>query len=313
MQSAVTLIFFNRPDTLEKVFTKVKMAKPPKLFLVQDGAREGSATDADNILKCRAIVENVDWDCEVYKNYSDVNLGCGVRPQSGITWALSYVDSTIILEDDCVPEMSFFTFCDEMLERYQNDERICYISGLNHFEEWDFGGSSYGFTKGGAIWGWATWKRAWSRYDYSVSGIRDAYTQKLLKKVLRGDYKRLFWWQETNKRVSNNVKISYWDAQWGFTKYSQNQLVVVPRYNLISNIGVGLDSTHALRVSTAHKKYCDYNNMPVKPLEFPLVHPNHMLCDTAYDRMLIKCNKRAKNRLICLVIWKKIRKIFRGK
>lgn len=140
MKSAVTMIFFNRPDTLEKVFEKVRTAKPPKLFLVQDGARKGNSEDLEKIQKCRQIVDNVDWCCEVYKNYSDVNLGCGVRPQSGITWALSQVDSTIILEDDRVPDMSFFTYCDEMLERYKDDERICYISGLNHFEEWDFGG-----------------------------------------------------------------------------------------------------------------------------------------------------------------------------
>ena len=294
MKSAVTMIFFNRPDTLEKVFEKVRIAKPPKLFLVQDGARKGNSEDLEKIQKCRQIVDNVDWCCEVYKNYSDVNLGCGVRPQSGITWALSQVDSTIILEDDCVPDMSFFTYCDEMLERYKDDERICYISGLNHFEEWDFGGSSYGFTRGGAIWGWATWRRAWNRYDYSVGEIQNKYVQKLLKENVYVDSKRIKWWKETNELVSNNVNISYWDAQWGFTKFSQNQFVIVPKYNLISNIGVGATSTHALKASSVHKKNLDYNNMPVRSLEFPLCHPNHMLCDTVYDRMLVKCNKYAK-------------------
>ena len=125
MKSSVTLIFFNRPNTLEKVFEKVKQAKPPKLFLIQDGAREGNSEDLHRIKKCRSIVENIDWECEVYKNYSDTNLGCGVRPQSGITWVLSQVESTIILEDDCVPDMTFFPYCDEMLEKYKDDERIC--------------------------------------------------------------------------------------------------------------------------------------------------------------------------------------------
>lgn len=294
MNSSVTLIFFNRPNTLKQVFEKVKQAKPPKLFLIQDGAREGNSEDYDKILKCRTIVENVDWDCEVYKNYSDVNLGCGVRPQSGITWVLSQVESTIILEDDCVPDMSFFPYCDEMLEKYKDDDRISYISGLNNFEYWDFGGSSYGFTKGGAIWGWATWRRAWSLYDYAVNGIQNSYIEKNIDYALYGNSKRIDLWKKTNKMVVEGEKISYWDVQWGFVKYSQNQLVVVPKYNLICNIGVGADSTHAMRASNIHKRFFDYNNMPVKSLEFPLVHPNHMLCDTEYDLMILKCNKKAK-------------------
>ena len=310
MKSAVTMIFFNRPDTLQLVFDKVREAQPPKLFLVQDGPREGNEKDARGVEACRKIVENVDWDCEVYRNYSEENLGCGVRPMSGITWALSQVDSTIILEDDCVPEPTFFAYCDEMLERYAHDERIAYISGLNHFEEWDFGGSSYGFTKGGAIWGWATWKRAWDRYDYAVNGIADPYIEKQLEPALGKDNRRIALWEKTNRLVEQGTKISYWDVQWGFVKHSQNQLVIVPKYNLICNIGVGVDSTHAGGVSKMHRKYVDYNNMPVKALEFPLVHPTHMLRDAGYDNLLIQCNEKARKR----IFWKAVKnKLFKKK
>ena len=164
-KSPVALIFFNRPDTLEKVFEKVRKVRPEKLFLIQDGPR--NEKDFEKIAECRTIVENVDWECEVIKDYSNVNLGCGVRPQSGITNALKQVDRLIILEDDCVPEESFFEYCDEMLEKYKDDERICYISGLNHFESWDCGDNDYFFAKTGAIAAWATWRRSWSEYyDY---------------------------------------------------------------------------------------------------------------------------------------------------
>lgn len=302
MKSAVTLIFFNRPNTLEKVFEKVKEAKPPKLFLVQDGPREGNAEDQEKILACRRIVENVDWDCEVLKDYSKENLGCGVRPMSGITWALSHVDRTIILEDDCVPDLTFFQYCDEMLERYNDDERICYISGLNHFEEWDFGGSSYGFTKGGAIWGWATWKRAWDRYDYAVNGISDTYTKRQLMNQTPSAKKKIEEWERTKTYVTQGKKISYWDYQWGFVKHSQSQFVIVPKYNLICNIGVGIDSTHAQTASSKHRRYNDFNNMPVKPLEFPLSHPTHMLCDNEYDAMLIKCQKRSFKKVVASIM-----------
>jgi len=302
MKSAVTLIFFNRPDTLLKVFEQVRLAKPPKLFLVQDGAREGNDRDVVRIEACRKIVENVDWDCEVHTNYSDVNLGCGVRPQSGISWVLQQEERTIILEDDCVPEPTFFEYCDELLERYKDDERICYISGLNHFEEWDFGGSSYGFTKGGAIWGWATWRRAWEKYDYSVNGINDPYVVRHIKTVLAGDDARVNLWKKTNGLVKEKADISYWDVQWGFVKYSQNQLVIVPKYNMICNIGVGPDSTHDVGGSAIHRKYFDYNNMPVKALELPLIHPKHMLCDTEYDRMLVRCNQRMRKRMMIRIL-----------
>ena len=311
MRSAVLIIFFNRPNTLEKVFEKVREAQPPKLFLVQDGPRPGNGEDVTRIEACRKIVENVDWDCEVYRNYSECNLGCGLRPQSGISWVLSQVESSIILEDDCVPEMSFFTFCDEMLERYKDDERICYISGLNHFEEWDFGDSSYGFTKGGSIWGWATWERAWKRYDYAVNGITNSYVEKHIVQFLSRNKSRIGLWKRTNELVKAETKLSYWDVQWGFVKYSQNQLVIVPKYNLISHIGIGADSTHAAGASSIHRRYKDYNNMAVRALEFPLAHPAHMLCDTAYDNLLMKCNLKARKWIFLRAVKNKIAKLFR--
>ncbi len=310
MNAAVALIFFNRPDTLKLVFEKVREARPPKLFLIQDGARENRPDDEKGVLACREIVENIDWDCEVHKNYSECNLGCGKRPSSGISWVLSQVESTIILEDDCVPDMSFFSYCDEMLERYKDDERICYISGLNHFEQWDFGGSSYGFAKGGAIWGWATWRRAWARYDYTVAGINNRYIEKLIQAELPQDTARIKTWKKTHKRVKNGEKISYWDIQWGFVKYAFNQLTIVPRYNLISNVGVGADSTHGVQQFSAHRRYNDYNYMPTRALEQPLVHPQHMLCDVGYDQLLRACNKRQGRRMLVRAV---INKIFRRK
>lgn len=160
-KSPVLLIFFNRPDTFQQVFEQVRKAKPPRLILAQDGPR--NEMDKEGILLCRKIAEKIDWNCEVVREYSEVNLGCGIRPQSAISKALELFDRVIILEDDCVPAESFFRYCDEMLEKYRDDERIAYISGLNHFETWDCGEQDYFFTKTGAIWGWATWANKWNR------------------------------------------------------------------------------------------------------------------------------------------------------
>lgn len=287
LNTPVALIFFTRPDTLKKVFEEVRKAKPRQLFLIQDGPREGRPDDTKKILECRKIVENIDWDCEIFKNYSETNLGCGKRPSSGISWVFSHVDKAIILEDDCVPCETFFPYCEEMLQYYENDERISYISGLNHFSEWDCGKYSYFFTKTGAIWGWATWKRAWDKYDFYVDAINDDYARKILHSQITSKFiaeQRIKRWEYINAQKNKQTKLSYWDFQWGFVKYIQNQLVIVPKYNQISNIGNGLDSTHALKVSAkkANKK-TSFFYIPTKKLELPLQHPNFCCCDKEYD------------------------------
>lgn len=293
LETPVALIFFIRPDTFEKVFEKVRKAKPKKLFLIQDGPRENRPDDVKKINECRKIAENIDWECEVYKNYSDVNLGCGVRPSSGISWVFEHVDRTIILEDDCVPCDTFFDYCEQMLKRYENDERISYISGLNHFAEWDCGKYSYFFTKTGAIWGWATWKRAWKRYDFRVEAIKDEYLSGLLGHQFANKYageQRVKGWIEVSKKMQDDTKLSYWDMQWGMVKYSQNQLVVVPKYNQISNIGVGEASSHAQnRNETQFKKYKTFFHIPTKNLEIPLVHQEFCVCDVDYDKLVYRC------------------------
>ena len=293
LKTPVALIFFTRPDTFEKDFEQVRKAKPEKLFLIQDGAREGRPDDVKKIEECRKIAENIDWECEVYKNYSDVNLGCGVRPSSGITWVFEYVDKAIILEDDCVPCETFFDYCEEMLDRYENDERIAYVSGLNHFADWDCGDYSYFFTKTGAIWGWATWKRAWQKYDYRVNAINDDYLRNILRYQITSKFaseRRIKKWIEVNKNLKSDNEISYWDVQWGLVKYSQNQLVIVPKYNQISNIGVGVASSHAQNTNHSEfKKYKTFFHIPVKKLELPLKHQTSCVCDVEYDNLVYKC------------------------
>lgn len=293
----VLLIFFNRADTFEKVFTEVKKAKPKTLILAQDGPRNDN--DKIGIAKCREIAESIDWECEVIKDYSEVNLGCGVRPQSAITNALNKFERVIILEDDCIPSPSFFPYCEELLEKYKDDDRIAYISGLNHFEEWDCGDADYFFTKTGAIWGWATWRRSWSKYyDYYVEGIKDDYICKLLRYQITDSYAykmRIQAWEKANNSKVNSEKLSYWDFQWSYVKYSQNMLVIVPRKNLICNIGVGESSTHAKSLKTNRFiKYKNFVFIPTHTFEFPLKHLEVCLPDTEYDNLVNKCTSGNK-------------------
>lgn len=306
----VALIFFNRPDTLERVFAKVRDAKPQKLYLIQDGPR--NEKDMEKILECRKIVENIDWQCQVIKDYSKVNLGCGVRPQSGITNALKEEERIIILEDDCIPCSSFFPYCEEMLEKYKDDERICYISGLNHFEEWDCGDSDYFFAKTGAIWGWATWARSWNMYyDYYVKDINDDRIMKLIQDQISNRYiarSKIASWRRAYQSALNGEKLSYWDIQWGFVKYAQNMLVIVPRYNQICNIGVGPASTHATSANnkTRFIKYKNFVFMPTKELPATLRHPKFCVCDTKYDDLVYKCSSGNPVRRTLAKIAKKV-------
>lgn len=284
---SVALIFFSRPETLKKVFERVKKAKPSKLFLIQDGPRVGNHLDIEKIQKCREIVDDIDWKCEVFKNYSEFNLGCGLRPHTGITWVFEHVDKAIILEDDCVPSETFFLFCKEMLYRYQNDLRIGIVSGTNYFEEYDFGRSSYGFVKSGSIWGWATWKDRWQKYDFSMSRINDPYLRRLLMLDITPEVmarKRINTWEARSKEIEDRNDVSFWDYQWGFTRHTQSWLAIVPKYNQITNIGVGLDSTHSGNdINALPKEIADFFYMKSRNLEFPLMDPVFVLPDRDYD------------------------------
>jgi hypothetical protein len=287
---AVLLIFFARPNTLKEVFARVKEARPSKLFLACDGAREGNATDAERIEECKKIVSDIDWECEVHTHYSEENQGCGRGPSNAISWAFTHVDKLLILEDDCVADETLFPFMQEMLDRYENDERIGFISGFNHMKNWDCGSNSYCFTKTAATLGWGTWRRVWDKYDYYAETVNDPYCQALLygefpsKTVAE---RRISDWRHAS-RETKEKKVNYWDIQFGFLKYSQSYLCVVPKNNLIYNIGVGAGSTHTENNKVETWKKGKILFMPTESLEFPLTHPEYMVCDRGYDKEVFK-------------------------
>ena len=282
---AILLIFFARPNTLQEVFEKVKQARPSKLFLACDGPRENNPDEFERVEECKNIVSNIDWECEVHTLYSEVNKGCGKGPSDAITWAFSYVDSLVILEDDCVPDMSFFPFMEEMLKKYANDDRIGLISGFNHFKDWNCDEYSYCFTKCGATLGWGTWKRVWDKYDFYVKNATNPYYSNLLEKEImhkRAGKSRCGAWRQASRETAVK-KVNYWDIQFGFVKYAQSYLCVVPKSNLIYNIGVGAGSTHTENVKKIAWKPGRILFMPTTEMKFPLSHPEYVICDREYD------------------------------
>ncbi len=288
----VAIVFFNRPTCLAKVFEAVVKAKPSKLFLIQDGARNGNAKDVENIQKCREIVERVDWNCEVVKIYSDINLGCGKRVSSGITEAFKTVDRLMILEDDCVPSESFFSFCEELLEKYKDDQRINMISGMNHLGEYECGGNDYFFCKTGAIWGWATWKRVWDLYEYDMKFMSDKYAMDCFRASVVNDIVKkryLKMGQHRYEAYCTGKKLTAWTYQFGMMRYLFSQLIIVPRVNMVSNIGAGTEATHG-KSELRHEPKQTQRILMMEACELsaPYSHPQYIIEDDEYDRKMVK-------------------------
>ena len=274
LNTPVVLIIFNRPDTTKKVFAEIAKAKPSKLLIIADGPRSNRIGEVERCLATRAIVDNVDWPCEVLTNYSDINLGCKCRVSSGLDWVFQQVPEAIILEDDCLPEPSFFRFCEELLIRYRDDESVAMISGNNFQFGENRGDASYYFSRYTHIWGWATWGRAWKYYDVEAKDWADFLSENWLKS---------FFYNLTEKKYWTNIfqsvadgKIDTWDYQWTMAAWRNHMVSIVPNFNLISNIGFGVDATHTFGSSI-------FNQMPVDRMTFPLVHPRFSFTNKEAD------------------------------
>ena len=265
LQTPVAFIIFKRPETTEQVFETIRQAKPPKLLVIADGPREDRLGEAEECAATRSIIERVDWDCEVIKNYSEINLGCGLRVSSGLDWVFSQVEEAIILEDDCLPDPSFFRFCEELLERYRYDQRILAISGQNV----QFGRKrtedSYYFSRYTFCWGWASWRRAWQYYDFTMKLWPEVRDGGWLQDIL-GDVKAVQVWTKVFQAMYDG-EIDTWDYQWIFTCFIQGCLGVVSNVNLVSNIGHGVGGTHT------GSETSPFGNIPAEAVSFPLRHP----------------------------------------
>lgn len=234
LKTPVTFLIFNRPDLTEIVFKAIAQAKPQKLFVIADGPR--FPEEVEKCEKTRAIIEKVDWDCEVITNYSEKNLGCGRREASGFDWVFSQVEEAIFLEDDTLPTPSFFNFCQIMLDRYRYDERVMHINGDNSVNQ-DRTSDSYYFSKYMHGWGWASWRRAWQHYDYYMKTWPEFKKAALLKYICENQNEQKYWTGLFDQMHEDPQVLDTWDVQWMYTVWSQGGLVIAPNKNLISNLG----------------------------------------------------------------------------
>ncbi len=270
----ILFITFKRPDTTIKVFEMIRIAKPKKLFLVQNYPSGKNASETENWKEVRSIIESVDWDCDVQKLYRSEHLGVKISVSSAIDWFFSNVEEGIILEDDCVPDQSFFPFCQELLAKYRNDERIMMISGDNFQSGRKRTEDSYYFSHCVHIWGWASWRRAWSHYDVNMRLWPKIETEGWLKDILQNKKAEEYWYKIFSDVYSD--KVNTWDYQWVFTCWLQNALSIIPNKNLISNIGYGPSATHPSTDLTN-------SNLSRTEIEFPLVHPEFIIRNALAD------------------------------
>ncbi|MBE9037027.1 glycosyltransferase family 2 protein [aff. Roholtiella sp. LEGE 12411] len=275
MKTPVVFIIFKRPNTTRKVFEAIRQAKPPKLFVIADGPRPNLSGEAEDCEATRAIIKQVDWNCEVLTNYSDVNLGCRLRVSSGLDWVFSQVEEAIILEDDCLPHPTFFQFCDELLHQYRDDNRVMVVTGNNFQYGRVRNQDSYYFSRYNHCWGWATWGRAWQHYDHQMKLWPKIRDEDWLEDILL-DLSAVKFWQNIFQ-YTYEKKINSWAYAWTFSCWIQNGLSIIPNVNLVSNIGYSLEATHTVN------NYKDFANMPVLPIDFPLQHPQFIIRNSQAD------------------------------
>jgi hypothetical protein len=284
----VLLFVFVRPGTLQCVFDIIKEARPSKLFLVSDGSRPDNPTDMARIVECRSIVEEIDWECSVYHYYHYENQGLYNMVREALDWVFTYVDRCIFLEDDVVPSLSFFRYCAELLERYKDDLRVNMICGMNHLGVYNEPNTDYFFSGSASIWGFALWRRTYKAFYDDTYG-KDNYILDRIKENAKG-----------YKDFVKALEGYYRDAFYGghiagpefylrFIISSQNKVNILPKYNMIKNIGFGEGSTHAANdLRLMPKGVQKMFQMKTYEYTFPLKHPSYLVADKKFEKKVLR-------------------------
>lgn len=288
MRTPILFLIFNRPDTTKRVFAEIRKAKPQRLFIVADGPRIDKVGEEGKCREVRMITEKIDWKCDVKRLYRDKNLGCRKAVSSAIDWFFENVEEGIILEDDCLPNPSFFRFCEEMLRRYRKNNKVMHVGGSNYQKPENQNSNSYYFSKYSHIWGWATWKRAWLKYDVNIESWHKK--KKLLNKFY-DSFKEKFYWTVIFDATYRN-KIDTWDYQWLYTCWVNEGLSVNPGVNLIENIGFGNNATHtdSLSQNVAISSRRIENNLHPVPVVRDIdrdKYINKLVFDVSYSKMFL--------------------------
>lgn len=300
MKSPILFLIFKREDTTKLVFERIREVKPSKLYIAADGPRADRPDEAEKCVATRKIVENIDWPCEVHKLFQEKNLGCGLGVSTAISWFFEHEEEGIIIEDDILAHPDFFDFCDEMLEKYRNDEKIQLITGRNPFFSNIEHDTSYYMSSNFHIWGWASWRRVWNTYQFDTAQLsKEDFMNKL---ALRLPEKCHSYYSDIFDMMAEH-KCDTWDYQLFFNQILNDRFSIVPYVNITENIGIGsADAAHTVAENhqiSSHKAYSPY----------PLVHPVQFTEDKNADLIFVENSGLYKKSKLVVFIGKVKRKI----
>ena len=277
LQTPVVFIVFNRPSLTRRVFSRIAQARPSRLLVIADGPRRDRPGESEKCEEARLIATSVDWPCQVEVEFSSENMGCRDRIVRGLNWAFERVEEAIILEDDVLPDPSFFPFCEQMLGRYRGDARVSMIAGFNIVQEHLKTDYSYFFSQLTHIWGWATWRQSWARYDQHLNDWPEIKSSGLLREIFDRPGV-VAYWTKIFDSMHDGSGLNTWDYQWMYTNLMHNALSVVPHVNLVENLGFGPDATHTITAS-------DVCKLTAQSIKFPLLHPPSLVPLRQMDRV----------------------------
>jgi len=282
LNTAVLFLVFNRFELTAKVFKTIQKARPPRLYIASDGFRENVVGEKENVDHIRKfLMENINWDCEVFTLFRKKNLGCKYAVSEAIDWFFKNEEMGIILEDDCLPIQSFFWYCEELLNKYKNSEDIFFISGTGELQLVNEINSDYDFSKYCFVWGWASWRRVWRHYDVDILDWEE--NKKNIIFNVSDNIQTQRYWERAFQKVYES-KIDTWDYQLSYLILKNYGKCIIPKFNLVSNIGFGEGATHTKNKDDV------YANRVLSNFEFPLNHPveilNNIKIDYFFDKSL---------------------------
>jgi hypothetical protein len=289
----ILMMNFNRPSHTRKVLDEIKQHCPKTLYLFQDGARAGNEADSKKCSEVRSILNEVlDWNCNCKTYFSDINLGCGLGPKSAITWFFENEEQGIVIEDDCLPHPDFFPYCEELLEKYRENPEVMFIGATTYHDLYPCN-TSYFFTKHPVVGAWAAWRRTWTGYDFDLYNLNEENLNKELTKQLYSKAERK-WWIKKLKEIKSDTQKTYWDFQFHIHLYLNHGVAVMPKRNMISNIGFDAEGTHTTNNSDGR------GARDVFPC-YPLVHPTEIRVDVKDEYLyLTKVQQKSLNKRILI-------------
>lgn len=294
----VLFMAFNRPEKTKLVFEQIRKAQPRKLYLSVDAPREDYPDDVEKVKKVKEIVDNVDWECDVKRLYHDKNHGCSLAGKTAFEWVFSQEEDMIELEDDVVPSQSFFWYCQELLDKYRDDPRICYICAENYGVK--SGDATYYFSKYDGSWGFATWKRVFDLWEYKIDSLEENMNKPEFKKSFPSKFEYNFWKRKFLrwKHIGGNT----YDLQTIYLLHKYNMMSIVPNINLVTNIGWDLEASNTLVDGNEHKLAKKFGNRERFEID-EIIHPTEIKTIPKVDTKWFNYNHKRFSKLRYWYSW----------